>query len=526
MMIERMLEWETKLMEWAEGHTKIIFWDVAFGIVVYFMMISENLVNSIDGIWRTSRFVAGAWETSIGRGLLYFFDKLRSGLVSMSLNSVLTIFLISLSACLCLDLFPKIGRGRVGLLASLVLIASPVTGIILSHCYMSVDFGLAFLFSVVAVRCIYDRRKIGAVLSGGCFIAMSMGCYQAYFGVTCLLLWALLIKKLIQVDDAKEIKAFIIRSILSIAVGGIFYTVMAKVLLMRYGIGFSDYKGTSEVSLRNIVTSLPTSIVRCYRHFYYYFFKQRMYILDPKKSFVVLLGLGMLLFFCLTKSFLELWRKNRIYAICFLVCIDLLPMAVGVIILIAVGNDINLLMSMSMAACPIFCLLLCLELMPKGKISFWAKRAGVLLLFLLLWVEVLTVTNDQLALKEGTTATKEIADMIINELVSEGYMEDENIVAIMGRPSENRLFAKRSAWNIANTYARFGGEHWLGSHLNLRSWKGFLAERCGVQLNFCSEEQYRKLIQTKELSDMPCFPIEGSIRKIDGIVVVKVSAVY
>ena len=177
-----LLQIENYGSQWGKEHREIIFVDILFGVAVYFMMMSKNLVNCIDGIWHTSHFIAGAWETSLGRGLLYFFDKLRSGLVSMPLNTILTIFLISVSACLMLDLYSKREKG-IKILISLLLIASPVTGIILSHCYMSVDFGLAFLFSVIAVRWIHSKYRIAGILAGGiyCLVAgMLSGIFWNY----------------------------------------------------------------------------------------------------------------------------------------------------------------------------------------------------------------------------------------------------------------------------------------------------------------------------------------------------------
>lgn len=176
---------ENKIISWTEKYKIILITDILFGIIVYFMMLSENLVNSVDGIWHTSRFIAGAWETSLGRGMLYFFDKLRGGLISMPLIATLTLLLISTSISLFLDLYSVREKGM-GLLISLLLIASPVTCITLSHCYMAVDFGLAFLFSVIAVKCIISKYKIVGIVFGGVFIAISMGCYQAYFGMELL----------------------------------------------------------------------------------------------------------------------------------------------------------------------------------------------------------------------------------------------------------------------------------------------------------------------------------------------------
>lgn len=325
----------------------------------------------------------------------------------------------------------------------------------------------------------------------------------------------------------EKIVYFIVKSILTIVTGGVFYIIIANGLLMIYGIQRSSYKGASEVSLGTIIVSFPASIVRCYKNFYAYFVNHNMYLTVPRKSFLLLLGIVFFVLFCVIRLFIIIWRKNRRYAICFLGCVALIPVASCAILLIVQGTGMGLLMSMSLASSLVLCLWICVESMPKKeKISFFAKRISYLLLFLLLWVEILTVTNDQLALKEGKKATEEVTSIIVDELASEDYLGSDSAIAIVGKPSENDLFAKRKAWETANFYARFGADDWLGGSDGYRSWRGLIIECCGLSLNFCTEEQYKSILQTKELAEMPVFPAEESIKEIDGVVVVKVSDVY
>ena len=103
-----MMKLENKISNWMERHKKYIFISIFFGISVYFMMLSESLVNSYDGIWHTSNFVAGSWETSLGRGILYYIDRIRGGVVSTPLNSILALLIISITSALILDFFDKV----------------------------------------------------------------------------------------------------------------------------------------------------------------------------------------------------------------------------------------------------------------------------------------------------------------------------------------------------------------------------------------------------------------------------------
>ncbi|MCD7945439.1 MAG: hypothetical protein LUF81_02340 [Clostridiales bacterium] len=147
----------------------------------------------------------------------------------------------------------------------------------------------------------------------------------------------------------------------------------------------------------------------------------------------------------------------------------------------------------------------------------------------MLWINVCVVGNDQLAMREGRTAVVTIAENIVTRLADEGYInaETDTTIAIVGRPAENVMFAQTTAWKQANKYAQFGGAYWYAdAGNNRRSWNGLLVGYCGIQLNFCSDDTFKELIATSTIAEMPCFPDEGSICEVDGIVVIKVSDYY
>ena len=70
---------------------KSIIGQVIMGVMVYFMMMSLNLVNDLDGLWHPSNFIAGDWEISLGRALQRYADRARFGIVSEPFNTILTL---------------------------------------------------------------------------------------------------------------------------------------------------------------------------------------------------------------------------------------------------------------------------------------------------------------------------------------------------------------------------------------------------------------------------------------------------
>ena len=170
----------------------------------------------------------------------------------------------------------------------------------------------------------------------------------------------------------------------------------------------------------------------------------------------------------------------------------------------------------------VFIILLTVLIPGEGVFSFLAKRGYCAFLLLFLWVNILSVTNEQLALKEGKTASVGLAEAVFSELIAGNYLEESYTIALVGRPSVNELFARREAWDKVIGENRFGD----GWHSDNEFWSNLLLEYCGISLNFTTNEQYNILCQKEEVAEMQEFPKAGSIMEIDGIVVVKISEKY
>ena len=57
-------------------------------------------------------------------------------------------------------------------------------------------------------------------------------------------------------------------------------------------------------------------------------------------------------------------------------------------------------------------------------------------------------------------------------------------------------------------------------------WKGVFHNLVGLNLEFASKQQGAEIKSNPEFTDMPCFPNEGYIKEIDGVMVIKASNGY
>lgn len=218
-----MIHWlegkERSVKEFIHVYGKYMIGGLSVGILAYFMMMSFNLVNDVDGIWHPSNFIAGDWEISLGRGLLRYADRARFGIVSDSLNSILTLLLIAITNALILKKF-EINNTFYRWLIMIVLSVNPVICNTLSYSYTSVNYGLAYLFATTAfcmIRITGNRRKdLTAGIAGGLFMGISMSFYQPYICVTMVLAAIYILKILNEKREWKEALSYLLSGVVMI----------------------------------------------------------------------------------------------------------------------------------------------------------------------------------------------------------------------------------------------------------------------------------------------------------------------
>lgn len=298
---------------------------------------------------------------------------------------------------------------------------------------------------------------------------------------------------------------------------------MVTVINYIYEVSLSDYRGTNEVSIRNIVTGLPQTIPSAYKAFYRFFCTDLIQnnIFGNKTVNICII---LIVCFYVVYELFQYAGKNLVGALLALLLSLLIPLACNITLLIAykmgVEEDTSLLMTGGMVIVPI----LFLNFFDGLKKSEILYRGYVLILCASLWVNIWIVNNDQLAMREGRIGTITITQNIISRLIEEGYLggSKEYEMAFIGRTSDNELFQKTEAWRTANDYAAFG-RWWTGANPNGQSWRGLVREYCGVSMHICGDEVFNSVLATGEVDAMPMFPNEGCIQIINDVVVIKVS---
>ena len=512
-----------------ENADKIYFLTMLiFGTIVYFPMISQNLVNTYDGLWNGTYYAAQAWELSIGRWLWPVVDFVRFGVQMNPINALLMLSMTALSVTLLRGLFVK-NDGALSYLAGMAFVSGAAVGVRLSYQYMSPIFGLALLLSVAAACCVAKTEHAAGCACGAVLLALSLGLYQADLACFCMILLAYLLKLLFQNAEQKTVHAHIVKSLGSAAAGMLLYWAVLHLILLLTGVHMADYNGADQISAGNILKKLPSALGQAYQIFGTYFF-QNVYkhnMLQEYGFFAVVfavMGIGLL---C---RFGKLIRdKNAEFALLGAAALLVLPLSCNVMMLISSGAVWRLQMSSGLNLfVPLLLLLLDGTCPARMERFVKAGRIAVLVLaFLVMYGNVYRMVMDQGAMQQGRDSLRVMSDRIVDDLTDLGYFDvaEQQSVVFVGRPSSNPAFVQGAVYESANRYAQMG-DFWLGAECARMSWNGVFGTITRAPVMISDDDQYMALLEEETVAQMPIYPQEGYIRQVDGVLVVKVSEDY
>ena len=514
---------------------KYFFVMLGFAVMVYFPLISQRLVNTFDGLWNGSWFIGGFWELSIGRWLWCVADAVRFGVQTEPLNALLTLSMMVLGITLLRRLFVE-RDNALTYFAGMAAISGAAVGVQLSYRYMSPIFGLSFLFAVLAAYWVITTTHAGAAVGcGAVILALSLGLYQANLAVFCMILLAYLLRLLFQNAEPQKTGVHIAKSLGSAASGAVLYLLILKAVLWATGTVMADYQGGADISVSGILKNLPSSVAKCYELFYRYFFGTLV-----KHNMLQETAVVFALIFCVVGAALAcrlvrlIRRKdweNTFYGTAALL---VLPMMCTVFMVATSQASFYIPMSGGLALFLPVCFWL-LDSSREGETACdafrkcWNKAEKALILLTaaaVVYGSVFMSAVDQQAMYEGRQATKELSDLIAQTLVNEGYYDNEIPVMLVGNASNSPLFRTHELYHTANPYARVGLFMAETAGTIRFSWDAAFRDYTPIWLNLCDDKTYQKLLETEEIAEMPTFPQEGSIRKMDGVLVIKVSEEY
>lgn len=510
-------------LKWFDTNKKIGFIvALVVGLIAHITMITETIMSQ-DGLWNSMEyFRPGDWEISIGRWGIVIVERLIQFIAIPTINTVLCILMVAITAVLIIDLLDF--KSKVSsIFTALALVLTPTLVVTLLYIYTAFAYCFNLLISTCIIWLLYKfkYKKTGFALAAICFM-FSLSIYQGYVGVTVGLCMMISILDLLKNKDIKEVFKNIGKTILALAIGGIIYLILTKIILMVLNIQTSNYNNANGISISAIISGLGTSLLQTYKDFGTFFFGNGI-VVNANYTRGLIYAVFFLSFIIATITAITNIKeeniKVKIGKIALVVLFMLLlPVGLNVIDLIASESTMYALTSVQMILVIPFAFAI-FELLNKFVLVKWI---AILSCFGVMWTYYLADNTSYAALKltynQAYSSTMRVMDRIET---TPGYVKDMPILfgGIIGNnnyPRTSSLYAYTVGSIVNNT--AFHGPY--GSAMG--TWTKFLKIFFGLDVRMCTAEEYHKIV-TGDIykNEMECFPAESSVRIMDGIVVVK-----
>ncbi len=504
--------------------------DVLAGCFVYSLLMINQLVNQLDGMWHGSISYAGAHEVGIGRWLWPLLDKGRGYLSPDPVTSVISVAVFSLAFILVMDA-AGIENRVAKYLGSILFVVN--TGILasLSYRYMSPTFAFACFFAAAAGYLLMRTQVHGRICNvlitviAAVLTAGMMGLYQAELGCLCLVVLIYCLSRFIAGDEhLGDIGRKLIRAVISLILGAVIYLGMVRIQLNVYDTSMSRYGGAESYGVAETVLHFFERLPASYRYFVYYHENDR--IRTTYFSAKIYILVYMIILLVLVPVIIKTFRQSRIRAVLSVICILLIPAACNSIFFIAFEAEPQIQMIIPVSMCiPVLCGI-CMEYQAADG---WQKYGRVLIpvmMGIVLYGNYIMTIYDQQSMYMGMNSMKEMGSEIVAELIRDDLYHPYYSYVFVGRPADSPVYAKNDAILArANRNAAMGTWNVDDEKWATQSWQSFWEHQMGIKLQVAGEDALESALSDPYVQSMPVFPERGSCALVNDVVVVKLAPV-
>lgn len=484
----------------------------AFGLV--------NILHNYDNILQQPKGF-GAGITS-GRWLLqllgdFFQDILDLGYNTPVLNGLVYLGFIALSAAFVVNLLHITGKRAV--LTGCLMATFPTTFDTMIFRYTAPYYGMAFLLSVLAAW-LLSKKRWGLPLSALC-LSLSMGIYQAYPPMTIGLLVLRLMADSLEKDaDLKTLIRKGVWCVLALIFGVLLYFAMLKLVLALYSIqkpvALDNYQGISTMG-QIPLSCLPYLVAKAW-------FVGATFTLTDYCGLVVtpvfkVIWTSLVLVTVLMACYFLFQKKQSIFPRLFFCLMGLLfPLACNFIMVMCPDAKIYAIMAHSFVLVAIAPLMLLEYLpIPTGKPKTWLSRGiSLLTACIIFYNSYYGNMNDTAQYYANRQIENYFSGLYTQIRMTEGFTRDKTLAFLGDQFDDPKL------WNLWNVEPSYGGFASTKTLLNA-SYSSSFWVLCylGYETDGATRAEKDRLWQDPRVKEMPCWPDEGSIRVVDGFLVVK-----
>lgn len=484
-----------------------------------------------------------------GRWFLQALYKLQMLIMGSSINAKgfmgMTVILLMTVICLIIACGLGFRSKKSSLLLSCIVITFPYVASLLSYTYTAPHYCISLIMAlsgaILAQSGQNIRQKIFRTLCGIVLLGLSMAIYQTTLCVFVAFLVLLAVKNSFE-KESETWGAFLarcLRYLLSCIGGCVFYYVSNNAVLRYKGFSMSGYQNIDHMA-EFTVPQMINRVLFAYREFFYPASAENysFYCTTPIRwaYWLTLLTLGICGIIFLVR---EIKKGNIRKALQLLILFCVIPPAVNSVFLTADVEQTNIYSLMMFADVMIYvCLIDALERLnwanahetasrmeKKNKntmVSSLTKAGASAAVVLLLYVSVYFAYTVNICYARAAVQQEQTIGyfnrLITRIQMTEGYSADMKIAYINDWGKNEEAMSLRYLFN-EDGY-RIAAYNY-SSLINMYNWKEYMDMWCGFRAPEVSAEVANEYKAMPEVQQMPCYPYDGSLKVIDGVLVIK-----
>lgn len=466
-------------------------------------------------------FSVGSTYTS-GRWMLDIFEKVErilfgDGHYNMPLfNGLVALVCIAIAACLIVRLIDLKNDWSCILVGGLMTSFPVITGlfgyVFTLHAYM-----IALLMAVTGVFLVCAKEKWYYYVIGIILMGCSVGIYQAFIPmiVSCMLLY--LINGLS--DSESDGKSMFIKAC-KLAGSAIcfmaFYLIVNKLYLAAHNAELASYEGISGMG----VSSAKEYLIRIAKSYIEYVYPLRAseyrYYMYPGTLVWIYYAVIVLSLILSAVLVVRLFKKDKFKAVSTALLMCLMPLCTNFVFVMAPRGEVHTLMVY--AQIMPFILFAWLVERVKFEHETLQKTISIIAIIIIVSTGVMYCRYDNKCYLKTTYAQQEaisyFTTMVTQIKSVEGYNDEMPVVYVNPMNNQDKTIIHMEELESIHTIPYYGAYRYLNDY----NWVRFVKTWCGFDPQMADESEF---VGLSEVQAMPSYPDYGSIKVINGTVVVK-----
>lgn len=494
----------------------ILITAVPASLLIYGTMVACEITNS-DGLVEGLYYYHNAdWASACGRFMTRYANALTGNVITPILAAVEGIFFLCLSTYFIVKMWDMQKTIWI-VLTCFLLLGNPAIIALYSFPHVFALYCLSIFLSILYVFCILKEPNLFSVCVSSLLLACSLGLYQSYIGIAAACAVGCLILSLVDGRPFLYVRRLFVRLLIAGVAGSLLY-----LLLMKLDLTFRHIEAanrTANVSASELLHSLPQQILVAYKTFFSSYLDAT---LNRRWFYLFLFALFFLIILHWAISFIRKKEYRRLIYCALLTFI--FPIATNLIVLIITLDSQSFLIRMRYSTVLIFPLAFAVIQRTKARNWFsWTKLGCAILSFVIFWTYVISANATakvyDLCYRHCYFETSEILSDIYDLPT---YKKGDRII-LAGFCNYDDLRKELPSLFNYSIGVPENPVFWEDMNGIMSARKGYLLNYFGIDAGDVSYDEYTALVTSEEFESMPLWPSEGSVAKINGIVVVKIS---